>query len=240
MMDLFGKLKKMINSAAFILLSAAVLINLSGLLGFINGTIVYLTTTILVTLSIIVLFIYQRNTLNDVKKMKGKLKRMREGIYTDAVSFNRFSINQEIQDDLNGLSKDVQNSLHYVQDHALTIQKFSYLLKEDAEKTVHHLYDLSIEIADSAQGDLQAYEDFISSVHSHLQFQSEFSSDTTLIKYKLDKVKDLEKNRQSEVISITVTLSDLFETIEQQSRELSHISEELMKQIERFYKQPSK
>ncbi|WP_188206544.1 hypothetical protein [Alkalibacillus aidingensis] len=176
-----------------------------------------------------------KSSINQLDNIAGQLEALNQGIFSHRLYGSNDYFDKVIKE-INQLARNLQNSSNEFYDYVNQVQRLSFLMNEDAEKTVQQLYDVSIELTENTRRDLELFEDFLASFESHLQFQA--TGDTKLIEYKLKKVKELANEKQEEVTTITLTLSDLVETIEQQATELSDVAEKMIEQMDSFNQRP--
>lgn len=148
----------------------------------------------------------------------------------------------EVKDgsELSALSNNVNSmagKLHHLvkktQEQATKTQRLSLLLEEEASQSVEKIYEISTESTIKSREQLFEIIEFIDEVEQVLDPHNH-QEEVQKILERVDSMKEIANERTATTTNITITLSDLLQSLHGQSQELSDISTHLLEQMHKF------
>lgn len=113
------------------------------------------------------------------------------------------------------------------------VQNLAYTLKADTDDSVEKIFSLSVDLTSKAREDNLEITEFLDMLErkSSLVGTQEFKKD---LEDRIESIRKLSDNRTESTTEITLTLSDLIKSLQDQSVELSDISNTLFDNMYKF------
>lgn len=187
--------------------------------------------------SLIALFLLTARFLNqiyeNIQKIISQIKLLENGDLTSKSDVDDRSELDNLSKSTNRMVDRLNNLVRETQEHATKTQKLSLLLEADASQSVERMYEISTETTIKAREQLDEISEFLDDIAQVLQPNTHVDKVREILE-KLEFMKKMAKERTSATTDITITLSDLLNSLHGQSSELSDISNTLLEQIGKF------
>ncbi|WP_096156845.1 MULTISPECIES: hypothetical protein [Bacillus] len=142
---------------------------------------------------------------------------------------------KEISEGIGRITKKSEEFIAVTQKQAIKTQWLSLSLEADSSHSVEKMYELSTVDTMKNREQLLELSELLDEITTYF-YDSDNELNSNAIIDKIEKIREITQNRASATTEITITLSDLLKSLQQQSSELSDISINLFKQIEQFKK----
>ena len=201
-------------------------------------TILILVSIISVVTIFIIATLYFKQLFQSIEVIQQQITNLEVGERVLKIKNGEDNFN-DIIDRLNIIVLKNEELLTVTQKQAVKTQWLSLSLEADASHTVEKLYELST--VDTMQNREQLLEltELLDEITT-FYYNDENKVKNHFILEKIDKIRDISQNRTAATTEITITLSDLLKSLQQQSSDLSDISTNLLNQIEQFKKREAK
>lgn len=187
--------------------------------------------------SLIALFLITAGFLNqiyeNIQKIIRQIKLLENGDLTSKSDVDDGSELDKLSKSTNRMADRLNNLVRETQEHATKTQKLSILLEADASQSVERMYEISTETTIKAREQLDEIIEFLDDIAQVLQPNTDVDKVREILR-KLEFMKKMAKERTCATTEITITLSDLLNSLHGQSSELSEISNTLLEQIGKF------
>jgi methyl-accepting chemotaxis protein len=187
--------------------------------------------------SLIALFLLTARFFNHIyekiQRIKSQIEPLENG---DLTVKNSLKDDSELGDLSQGVNRVVDKLNKLVTDtqaQATKTQRLSVLLEAEASQSVEKIYEVSTEATIKAREQLYEITEFLNDVEQALQPYSD-NEKTKEILAKLDAMKEVANERTAATTNMTITLSDLLQSLHDQSSELSDISNTLLEHMSKF------
>ncbi|KGR90269.1 hypothetical protein CD30_12430 [Ureibacillus massiliensis 4400831 = CIP 108448 = CCUG 49529] len=188
-------------------------------------------------ISLLALFILSTRFFGKIYKniqvIISQIKTLESGDFT---SQSEIKDNGELGDlsaSANRMTVTLKDVLKDTTKQASKVQTLSSQLNNEANETVEKVYEISIDLTSKARDDAFEIMDFLDMVEKTLQSVSK-TEDVESLLNRIEKVRALTNDRSQSATEITITLSDLIKSLQEQSMELSEISNVLFKNMYKF------
>lgn len=182
----------------------------------------------------VLLFLLYLRSCKSINKIKKRLSALRRGSYDNILNLSEFDISKGVAREFNLLSQELNNEFYYFHDLSIAIQRITYLMQEESKKSVDELYALTLEMAEKDYNRVLHVDELIKLVKHHLEHQSYSSNNVDLISYKIEQFEKQTYFHRSDITRILFIVSELADTIEDQSKEIANISEKLRSKVEQY------
>lgn len=118
-------------------------------------------------------------------------------------------------------------------EQANNVKRVSVLLEADTSQSVEKMYEMSSETTLKEREQLDEMNDYLNTLESYFINQDGLSNQTKALK-KIALLKRMVKERTTTTTDMTLTLSELLESLHQQSSEMSKIANSLLESIKPF------
>jgi methyl-accepting chemotaxis protein len=136
----------------------------------------------------------------------------------------------DLSDSTNKMAQSLNQLLSDARDKATRAQRLSVLLENEANQSVEKAFTMSMETTSGARESVEDIFYFIDLIEKHLQDQATDPKAKQIME-RLDDMRQLAKDRTNNTTEITITLSDLFKSLHNQSSDLSDISKSLLQNL---------
>ncbi|OMP67509.1 methyl-accepting chemotaxis protein [Domibacillus epiphyticus] len=166
----------------------------------------------------------------NIEKIINQIKLLEEGDLTAKSKVNDGSELDKLSKTTNRMVEKLNQLVMDTQEQAKKTQRLSMILETDAAQSVDKMYALSTEATMKSREQLYEITEFLNSVLNVLESSEENS---TIIK-DIEKMRKVANDRTASVTNTTITLSDLMQSLHEQSSELTSISNKLLEHISKF------
>jgi HAMP domain-containing protein len=169
----------------------------------------------------------------NIQKIIMQIKRLEQG---DLTAKSTVSDNGELGDlshSANKMADALRQLLIDAHEKATKAQRVSVVLEAEANQSVEKAYSLSMETTATARESIEEMNFFLDQVEEQLEAQQENPKVKEILD-KMDQMRTLAKERTNNATEITITLSDLFKSLHDQSSELSELSNSLLQHLGKF------
>jgi methyl-accepting chemotaxis protein len=188
-------------------------------------------------LSLLVLFLLTARFFNriyvNIQKIKDQIKLLEDGDLTAKSKVDDGSELEKLSQSTNRMVDQLNILVTDTQEQASKTQKLSILLEAEASQSVEKLYAVSTEATMKARDQLFEITTFLDEVVDVLEEYKENEAVLSVID-KVEQMRDVANERTSIATDITITLSDLLNSLHNQSSDLSEISNTLLDQMSKF------
>lgn len=119
-------------------------------------------------------------------------------------------------------------------EQANKVRRVSVLLEADAGQSVEKMYEMSAETTLKEREQLDEMNDNLDELASYLMNQKEDSSSQETVLQKIEGLKHMIRERTVATTDMTITLSELLESLHNQSSEMSKIANALLESMKPF------
>ncbi|MBP1153980.1 MULTISPECIES: methyl-accepting chemotaxis protein [unclassified Paenibacillus] len=187
--------------------------------------------------SLIALFMFAASFFNkiykDIQKIMVQIKQLELGDLTAKSTVSDGGELGELSASTNKMTDTLNQLLTDTHDQATKAQRLSVLLETEANQSVEKVFTISMETTSKARESVEEIFYFIDLIEGHLKNQ-EYTAMVKEILDRLDHMRQLARDRTNNTTEITITLSDLFKSLHNQSSDLSDISKSLLQHLAKF------
>ncbi|WP_138420403.1 sensor histidine kinase [Aquibacillus sediminis] len=188
-------------------------------------------------ISLLALFILSTRFFGDIyKKIQviiSQIKNLESGDFSTQSKIEGKDELADLSHSTNRMTNTLNQVLKDTTKEAENIQNLSLALKTDADESVEKVYELSVELTSKAREDNYEILDFLDSLEEKLSSLPN-KTDFEGILSEINRIKELSSNKSASATDITITLSDLLNSLQYQSDELSNISSEMFNNMYKF------
>ncbi len=198
-----------------------------------------ISTFLLITsfISLLAMFILTTRFFNSIYKniqvIIAQIKQLELGDFT---ARSEVKVKGELADlsaSTNHMTETLNKVLRETTKVASKVQKMSLDLKEEADESVEKVYDLSIDLTSNAREDAYEISDFLELLEEKIKSLPN-KEDIDRILSRIEEIRLISDKRSESTTDITITLSDLLKSLQNQSDELSEISGKLFENMYKF------
>ncbi|CAH0346424.1 methyl-accepting chemotaxis protein [Bacillus sp. CECT 9360] len=187
--------------------------------------------------SLIVLFLLTARFFNkiyeNIQKIRNQIKSMEAGDLTSKSDVNDQTELGNLSESTNRMADGLNTLVKETQEQATRIQKLALLLEAESSQSVEKMYELSTEATMKSRDQLYEITQFLDRLADVLKTNNQNEDDQKLIN-EIEVMRDLANERTVSTTNITITLSDLLQSLHLQSSELSNISNILLDSMGKF------
>ncbi|MDM5335753.1 methyl-accepting chemotaxis protein [Fictibacillus enclensis] len=178
--------------------------------------------------SLIVLFYFSAKFFNEIYI---KINMIKEQL--TALRNKNFQTRSRIVDDTeigvlsnsaNEMAASLSQVLRSARNQADQTKRLSFLLEADIAKSIKELYELSVDNTTKAREELEMYRELVDSIKANDSNNEQ----------ELNKLWMMIQNNTAGTTDVTITLSNIIQSLHDQSNELLNLSEELHNQLAAF------
>ncbi len=188
-------------------------------------------------ISLLMLFLLTARFFNQVyekiSRLKSQIQKLSEGDLTAKSSIHDGTELSLFSEGVNSMVENLNILVTDTQEQASKTQKLSILLEAEASQSVEKLYAVSTEATMKARDQLFEITTFLDEVVDVLEEYKENEAVLSVVD-KVEQMRDVANERTSIATDITITLSDLLNSLHNQSSDLSEISNTLLDQMSKF------
>ncbi|MCM3390376.1 methyl-accepting chemotaxis protein [Ureibacillus chungkukjangi] len=188
-------------------------------------------------ISLLVLFIMTARFFSVIYKhiqvIMNQIKTLESGDFTTQSKIEGSSELVELSNSTNHMTSTLNKVLKDTTKQAQKVQTLSSDLKSEADDSVEKVYALSIDLTSKAREDAYEINDFLEMLEEKLNALSKTEVTETILA-RIEEVRSISSNRAASATEITITLSDLMKSLQDQSIELSEISSKLFENMYQF------
>jgi methyl-accepting chemotaxis protein len=187
--------------------------------------------------SLLILFLLTARFFNriyeSIQKIKRQIKLLEEGDLTAKSEVNDGSELEELSESTNRMVDRLNKLVKDIQEQAAKTQRLSVLLEAEASQSVEKMYELSTEATMKSREQLYEITEFLDEMIDVLQPYKQNEKVENVIE-KVEVMRRIVKERTATTTEMTITLSDLLQSLHEQARELSEISSTLLDYMAKF------
>jgi methyl-accepting chemotaxis protein len=188
-------------------------------------------------LSLVILFLLTARFFNriyeNIQKIKRQIKLLEEGDLTAKSEVNDGSELEQLSKSTNRMVDQLNKLVKDTQDQATKTQRLSVLLEAEASESVEKMYELSTEATMKSRDQLYEITELLDDMGNILKPYKQYENIGNIIE-KIELLKQIVNDRTAATTDMTITLSDLLQSLHGQSKELSDISNTLLDYMARF------
>ncbi|WP_428911906.1 methyl-accepting chemotaxis protein [Niallia sp. Krafla_26] len=169
-----------------------------------------------------------------IQKISHQIHLLEGGDLTAVSQINDGTELTHLSEAINSMANKLNHLLKEAQKQAIETQNLSLILEEDASHSVEKIYELSTEATIQAREQLYELMEFFDYVEEVILPHQQKNEGVQKIMKKIDTMREIAKKQASGTTNTTITLSDLLNSLHEQSRELSEISSALLEQMSKF------
>ncbi|RAK23527.1 hypothetical protein B0I26_101490 [Anoxybacillus vitaminiphilus] len=186
--------------------------------------------------SLMALFFFTAGFFNkiyeNIQKIKKQIHSLEDGDLTAKSDVHDNTELQILSESANRMVDTLHKTIGNANQLAVKTQRLAYMLEEEASKSVEQMYSMSTEKTIESRELLEEALAILDAVEKEIS-NSSLSNKEELFE-KLEMVRKIAHVRTSSTTEMTITLSDLMQSLHRQSEQLTDISETLLKSLERF------
>jgi methyl-accepting chemotaxis protein len=186
--------------------------------------------------SLIALFFFTASFFNEIyeniQKIKKQIHSLADGDLTAKSDVQDNTELQILSESANRMVDTLHQTLENANQIAAETQRLAYLLEEEASKSLEQMYGISTEKTIETREQLEDVLAILEVVEKEI-LNSPLSNKEELFQ-KLELLRKIAHVRVSSTTEMTITLSDLMQSLHRQSEQLTDMSETLLKSMERF------
>ncbi|OLN22627.1 hypothetical protein BTO30_08215 [Domibacillus antri] len=195
-----------------------------------HSTVLIITGLIsLISLFLLIVRFFNR-IYENIQKIIDQIKLLEKGDLTAKSKVNDGSELDKLSKTTNRMVEKLNQLVTDTQEQAKNTQRLSMILETEAAQSVDKMYELSTEATMKSREQLYEITEFLNDILNVLEPSEENSA---IIK-NVEKMRSVAENRTAAVTNTTITLSDLMQSLHEQSSELSTISKILLEHISKF------
>jgi methyl-accepting chemotaxis protein len=189
----------------------------------------------LVSLLILVLLTarFFNRIYENIQKIKSQIKLLEEGDLTAKSEVNDESELDKLSKSTNRMVDRLNKLVKDVQEQATKTQRLSLLLEAEASQSVEKMYELSTEATMKSREQLYEITEFLDEMIDVLQPYKQNEKVGNIIE-KIEVMRQIVNERTAATTEMTITLSDLVQSLHEQAQELSEISNTLLNYMAKF------
>jgi DNA-dependent RNA polymerase auxiliary subunit epsilon len=170
---------------------------------------------------------------DSIRKIRDQISLLENGDLTAQSKVHDGSELASLSESVNNMASKLNYLVNETRKQAIKTMELSVQLEDEASSSVETIYELSTETTIKARDQLYEIMEFIDKTEGALA-PYEQEEDVQKVIGKLERMRDIAKERTSATTDTTITLSDLLKSLYGQSSELSEISSILFEQISQF------
>jgi methyl-accepting chemotaxis protein len=186
--------------------------------------------------SLIALFFFTAGFFNkiyeNIQKIKKQIHSLADGDLTAKSDVHDNTELQILSESANRMVDTLHQTIGNTNQIVAETQRLAYLLEEEASKSLEQMYSISTEKTIESREQLEDVLAILDVVEKEI-LNSPLSNKEELFE-KLELLRKIAHVRVSSTTEMTITLSDLMQSLHRQSEQLTDISETLLKSMERF------
>ncbi len=188
-------------------------------------------------ISLIALFLMTARFFNliyeNIQRIKHQIHHLEAGDLTAKSHVKDGGELEKLSESANRMVDSLNETLTDTSGQAVHVKRLSQLLEADAAQSVEKIYALSAEATIQSREQLYEIIDFLEGIKVYLLNQIP-SHDTTEFVLKVEEMKEMAKSRTASTTDMTITLSDLLQSLHSQSSEMASIASSLMQYMSKF------
>ncbi|PLR81364.1 HAMP domain-containing protein [Bacillus canaveralius] len=169
----------------------------------------------------------------NIQKIIQQIKLLEAGDLTAKSEVNDRSELEQLSHSTNRMAERLNKLIKDTQEQATKTQRLSILLEAEASQSIEKMYGLSTEATMKSRDQLYEITSFMDEI---VEILDSFK-DNPKVKYildRLDAMREVANDRTAATTDVTITLSDLLQSLHGQSSELSDISNKLLDYMAKF------
>jgi methyl-accepting chemotaxis protein len=186
--------------------------------------------------SLMALFFFTARFFNkiyeNIQKIKKQIHSLEAGDLTAKSDVHDNSELQMLSESANRMVDTLHQTIGDANQIAVKTQRLAYMLEEEASKSVEQMYRMSTEKTIESREQLEEVLAMLDAIEKEIS-NSPVSNKEELFQ-KLEQLRKIAHARTFSTTEMTITLSDLMQSLHRQSEQLTDISETLLKSMERF------
>ncbi|HZG60956.1 MAG TPA: methyl-accepting chemotaxis protein [Anoxybacillus sp.] len=186
--------------------------------------------------SLMALFFFTARFFNkiyeNIQKIKKQIHSLEAGDLTAKSDVHDNTELQMLSESANRMVDTLHQAIGNANQIAVKTQRLAYMLEEEASKSVEQMYSMSTEKTIESREQLEEALAILNAVEKEIA-NSPVSNKEELFQ-KLELLRKIAHDRTYSTTEMTITLSDLMQSLHRQSEQLTDISETLLKSMERF------
>jgi len=198
-----------------------------------HSLILFISGIILVLVLLLLTVRFFNRIYEHIKKITNQIKSLEDGDLTAMSLINDNNELGKLSESTNRMVSQLNKLVQDTQIQATKTQSLSLMLEAEASQSVEKMYELSTESTIKSREQLYDISSFLDETVSVL---SPYKGDTEVLEIigKIDRMREVAKERTAETTNFTLTLSDLLNSLHGQSSELADISNSLLEQMSKF------
>jgi methyl-accepting chemotaxis protein len=186
--------------------------------------------------SLMALFFFTARFFNkiyeNIQKIKKQIHSLEDGDLTAKSDVHDNSELRMLSESANRMVDTLHQTIGDANQIAVKTQRLAYMLEEEASKSVEQMYRMSTEKTIESREQLEEVLAMLDAIEKEIS-NSPISNKEELFQ-KLEQLRKIAHARTFSTTEMTITLSDLMQSLHRQSEQLTDISETLLKSMERF------
>ncbi|MFC7686969.1 methyl-accepting chemotaxis protein [Ureibacillus sp. GCM10028918] len=188
-------------------------------------------------ISLVALFIlstrFFSNIYKNIQVIISQIKKLESGDFTTQSEVKEKGELANLSASANKMTTTLSNVLKDTTKQAEKVQTLSLDLKAEADESVEKVYAISLDLTSKAREDAFEINDFLEMLEEKLSKLPRTDEIDTILT-RIGEVRTISSNRAASATEITITLSDLMKSLQDQSVELSEISSKLFGNMYQF------
>ncbi|BDH60736.1 hypothetical protein MTP04_08660 [Lysinibacillus sp. PLM2] len=188
-------------------------------------------------ISLIALFIlstrFFSNIYKNIQVIISQIKTLESGDFTIQSEVKDKGELADLSETANRMTTTLNKVLKETTKQAEKVQLLSSELKKETNESVEKVYEISIDLTSKSREDAYEILDFLEMLEENLK-SAPSTEETKSLLNRVEHVRTIINNTTQSTTDITITLSDLINSLQVQSVELSEISNTLFKNMYKF------
>ncbi|QDP39551.1 methyl-accepting chemotaxis protein [Radiobacillus deserti] len=188
----------------------------------------------IISLSVLVLYStgFFSSIYSNIQKVRKQILKLENGDFTARNVVTSKNEIGELSNSVNKMASSLNDVLVNTYKHAVKTECHAYLLETETNKTVDKVYNMSIDYTSTARETIAE----VTYLFDHLEeFLNQVQTkESALLIGQIQAIKQLIGKQSDVTTNMTITLSDLIQSLTSQSSSLSEISRKLMDNIDQF------
>ncbi|THE10616.1 methyl-accepting chemotaxis protein [Bacillus timonensis] len=169
----------------------------------------------------------------DIQVIITQIKTLESGDFSTTSTIKGKGELADLSNSTNRMTSTLNKVLKNTTKEANKVQNLSLELKTAADESVEKAYALSVDLTSRAREDNYEIIDFLDALEEKIDSLTN-KEELEDIKSRIQAVREISNNNTSSTTDMTITLSDLFKSLQAQSVELSNISKTLFENMYKF------
>ncbi|BDG45738.1 methyl-accepting chemotaxis protein [Parageobacillus sp. KH3-4] len=187
--------------------------------------------------SLLILFLltarFFHHIYENIRKIQRQIKLLEEGNLTAKSEVNDGSELEKLSESTNRMVDKLNQLVTDIQEQAAHTQRLSVLLEAVASQSVEKMYELSTEATMKSREQLYEITEFFDEMIAALQPYKQDENIGNVIE-RVEVMRKMANEQTAATTEMTIALSDLLQSLHEQARELSEISNLLLDYMAKF------